>query len=92
MKAKNGTRRFAVILVSFIGMGAMAQAHPGTPGHYHPGEVDEFDEISLVSESSLAKKDFDLGGFLVFMGVSSCLAFALCQKQGGIWSDVVSKH
>lgn len=77
-------------LAIFLGVGAFAQAHPGPPGHYHPDEVDEFDQVSIVEP--VASRDFDLGGILVLTGIAACLGFALFQKQGGIWADATRKH
>ena len=80
----------AATIAVFLGTGAMAQAHPGPPGHYHPDEVDEFDQVSIVEPS--AARHFDVGGILALTGIAACLGFAFFQKQGGIWVDATRKH
>jgi hypothetical protein len=83
----------AAAFAMFALSGAFAQAHPGPPGHTHfPDEVDEFDQTVAVRVESPAKPDFDLGGMLVLAVIVGCLAYALFQKDGGIWSDTTSKH
>ncbi|MEP2775559.1 MAG: hypothetical protein ABJQ29_03690 [Luteolibacter sp.] len=77
-------------LAIFLGSGVLAQAHPGPPGHFHPDEVDEFDQVSMVDPAS--SRNFDLGGILVLTGIAACLGFAFFQKEGGIWADANSKH
>lgn len=75
----------------FLGTAMFAGAHPGPPGHYHPDEVDEFDQVahSVVTKP---KSSFDFGGVLVILGISSCLAYAFFQKDSGLWSDVTVNH
>lgn len=77
-------------LAIFLGAGALAQAHPGPPGHYHPDEVDEFDQLSMVEPA--VRKNFDLGGIIVLTGIAACLGYAFFQKEGGIWADATRKH
>lgn len=77
-------------LAIFLGSGALAQAHPGPPGHYHPDEVDEFDQLSIVEPA--AGRNFDVGGVMALTGIAACLGFAFFRKQGGIWADATSSH
>lgn len=90
MNAKRTKCLRAVGLAIFLGAGGMAQAHPGPPGHYHPDEVDEFDEVSLMEPA--ASKSFDVGGLLVLAVITASIAFAFFQKEGGIWTDPTRKH
>jgi hypothetical protein len=80
----------AAALAIFLGAGVIAQAHPGPPGHYHPDEVDEFDQVSIVD--SAASRNFDIGGILVLTGIAACLGFAFFQRESGIWVDANRKH
>ncbi|MDP4623655.1 MAG: hypothetical protein NWT08_00815 [Akkermansiaceae bacterium] len=77
-------------LAIFLGSGALAQAHPGAPGHYHPDEVDEFDQVSLTEPAS--SRNFDIGGILVLTVIAASIGYAFFQKEGGIWVDVTQKH
>ncbi len=92
MKSVFESIRRSIPLIFFLGMFQIAGAHPGAPGHYHPDEVDEFDQVSHAAGTVESERDFDLGGALVLIGVVGCLGFAFTQKQGGIWSDVTSNH
>ena len=83
-------RILAVVL--FLGSGAVANAHPGPPGHYHPDEVDEFDQVAMVSTTAEERHDINLGGILVLIALGACLGFAFLQKDGGIWKDVSVDH
>lgn len=77
-------------LAILLGAGSFATAHPGPPGHYHPDEVDEFDQVSIVEPA--VSRTFDLGGVLVLAGIAACLGYAFFQKEGGIWMDATRKH
>ncbi|MFD2257805.1 hypothetical protein ACFSSA_14075 [Luteolibacter algae] len=87
---RNSSR--AAVLGLFLSSAAIVSAHPGPPGHYHPYEVDEFDEPVTEFSAKPLESDFDLGGLLVLTGVAACLGFAFFQKDGGIWSDATSRH
>ncbi len=80
----------AVLLGLFLA--AHASAHPGPPGHYHPDEVDEFDQVAVATPAAENTNDFNLGGILVLAGIGACLGFAFFQKEGGIWKDVTAHH
>ncbi len=93
MKAfiKNHSRKAVVCL--FLSLGSIAHGHPGPPGHYHPDEVDEFDQVAMVAAETLEnKRGYDYGGTIALTIIGGCLAFALCQKNGGIWRDTTLHH
>jgi len=69
-----------------------AHAHPGPAGHYHPDEVDEFDQLVVASPAVNNEHEYNLGGILVLLGIGACLSFAFFQKEGGIWKDVTAHH
>ena len=76
-----------------LGAGSIALAHPGPPGHYHPDEVDEFDQVAMVaSESADSRRGYDIGGIIALSIIGGCLGFALFQRDGGIWRDVTIHH
>lgn len=81
----------ACVASSVIGLASLATGHPGPPGHYHPDEIDEFDQVAMVSPAA-SQGHFDLGGTLVLAGIGACLAFAFFQKDSGIWKDATAKH
>ena len=81
----------ALTLSMFLGSAMFAAAHPGPPGHYHPDEVDEFDQVA-VHVITKEKSHFDVGGLLVLLGIAGCLGYAFSQKDGGIWSDKTVHH
>ena len=85
------TYRFRAAFLCLI-LATGAYAHPGPPGHYHPDEVDEFDQVAVTIPAADNAKDFNLGGILILTGIGACLGFALFQKQGGIWKDVTAHH
>lgn len=74
----------AAILVLLLSVAI--HAHPGPPGHYHPDEVDEFDQIEVVEES----RDFNIGGILILASIAVCIGFAFFQKKGGICKNIAS--
>lgn len=92
MKASSDVLRPIPLLATFFCSLAMAAAHPGPPGHHHPDGIDEFDESAAMPETGRAPSPTDLGGILVLGGVAACLGYALFQKDGGIWTDVTSRH
>lgn len=69
-----------------------ANAHPGPAGHYHPDEIDEFDQIQFAAPAVDTGQRYNLGGIVVLLGIGACLSFAFFQKQGGIWKDVTAHH
>jgi hypothetical protein len=92
MKASMTRSCRTLAAVLFLGSGAVSNAHPGPPGHYHPDEVDEFDQVTMVSTTAQQRRDINLGGILVLTAMGACLGFALLQKDGGIWKDVSADH
>ncbi len=77
----------------FLGAGSVALAHPGPPGHYHPDEVDEFDQVVTVApESADNRRGYDIGGIVALCIIGGCLGYALLQRDGGIWRDVTIHH
>jgi hypothetical protein len=81
-----------VAAVLFFGSVAVSSAHPGPPGHYHPDEVDEFDQVAMVTTTAKERHDTNLGGILVLTALGACLGFALIQKDGEIWKGVSADH
>lgn len=81
---------FTASLAIFLGAGALTHAHPGPPGHYHPDEVDEFDEVTLFEAAPA--KNYDIGGMLVVTFIAASIGFAFFQREGGIWADATQKH
>lgn len=81
-----------LVATLFLGVGAIVNAHPGPPGHYHPDEVDEFDQVAVSSPVPANTNDFNLASIIVLTGVGACLGFAFFQKKGGIWKDVTAHH
>jgi hypothetical protein len=92
MKASTTRLCRTLAVAIFLGSGVVSNAHPGAPGHYHPDEVDEFDQVAMVSAAADEQRDFNLGGILVLTVLGACLGFALFQKDGGIWKDVTADH
>lgn len=79
-------RTLAVVL--FLGSGAVSSAHPGAPGHYHPDEVDEFDQVAMVSATADEHRDLHLGGLLFLTALGVCIGCAFFKKDGGNWKPV----
>lgn len=90
MKATH-SQHIRAVVVGFA-LTTLAHAHPGPPGHYHPDEVDEFDQTSVTAPAADKGSNLNLGGILVLLGLGGCVGFALFQKQGGIWKDVTVDH
>ena len=80
----------AVLLGLFLTVGA--NAHPGSPGHYHPDEVDEFEQVAHTAPAVENARELNIGAIVVLAGIVASLGFALFQKQGGIWKDVTVNH
>ncbi len=85
------THRFRAAILGVV-LATSANAHPGPPGHYHPDEVDEFDQVAVTTPVIDNAHESNLGGILVLTGIGACLGFAFFQKQGGIWKDVTVNH
>ena len=85
------THRYRAAILGLV-LAASAHAHPGPPGHYHPDEVDEFDQIAVTTPVIDNTHESNLGGILVLAGIAACLGYAFSQKQGGIWKDVTANH
>jgi hypothetical protein len=83
-------RTLAAVL--FLGSGAVSHAHPGAPGHYHPDEVDEFDQVAVVSNVADEHRDLNLGGILFLSALGVCIGYAFWKKEGGNWKSVTPGH
>lgn len=82
-----------VILSLVLGMSHAAFAHPGPPGHTHyPDEVDEFEQVAMPIGELNEQRDINVGGMIALSLIGVCLAFALLQKNGGIWKDSTIRH
>ena len=89
---KNIISNHACVALFGLFLTISANGHPGPAGHYHPDEVDEFDQVRVTTPVIEAGGEHNLGGILVLIGIGACLSFALFQKEGGIWKDVTANH
>lgn len=78
--------------VFLLGFSAVSHAHPGAPGHYHPDEVDEFDQVAMESSVTDEHRGLNPGGVLFLAALGVCIGYAFWKKEGGNWKSLTTDH